>query len=65
MNYYAINSTDDGNNTGWTFATLASQYFADNSVNAGNNTGWIFVILPAISSSGLSGRNVIANAISI
>jgi hypothetical protein len=41
MAYYAVTSTDGGNNTGWTFYTTAT-YYAQYSYDNGNNTGWIF-----------------------
>ena len=65
MNYYAINSTDSLNNTGWVFATTATYYFANQSVDRGNNTGWIFTNVPATTGNGLSGRNFIGIMIEI
>jgi hypothetical protein len=41
MAFHAIDSTDGGNNTGWSFQPLG--FYALDSTNRGNNSGWIFI----------------------
>ena len=60
MPYYAINSTDSGTNTGWTFSNAPTDYFANYSINGGGNTGWnfLFTVYYLSYSSGTGGHIV-------
>lgn len=65
MTYYAVNSTDSGNNTGWVFATPAN-YFAFNSIDEGHNRGWIFENSPIlVNTSASRDANRIATVIAM